>query len=177
MNGLLFLRWLLHSILPYPTFLWDEYWTAACLRISVDSLRSILTKESKLKEHLQLFLYQGILSGFLGNRWWKSGINQFAWELRQNGAKTPSEFHSALETLADCKLTQLKLESPSVCLGTDLLPSGEIINVTDVVRIIPDMWPPFADSALVKRSTASTISTIKAIVHPLDRMILEEMGD
>jgi hypothetical protein len=50
-NGLLFLRWLLHGIMPYPTVLLAMHWVAARLRITVESLRQVMHGESEVTVH------------------------------------------------------------------------------------------------------------------------------
>ena len=52
-HGLLFVRWLLHQVLPYPSFLWEVHWVAARLRVPVETLRRILSGTSRLARDLR----------------------------------------------------------------------------------------------------------------------------
>ena len=47
-HGILFIRWLLHQVLPYPSFLWAEHWVAARFGISIEALRKVLEGDSDL---------------------------------------------------------------------------------------------------------------------------------
>ena len=66
-HGVLFLRWLLHQILPYPCFLWDTHHVAARLRMHVEDLKRLVKNDdSELARDLRERRYSGILAGFLG---------------------------------------------------------------------------------------------------------------
>ena len=80
-HGILFIRWLLHQVMPYPSFLWAEHWVAARLRISVNALRGVLAGDSDLAKNLESMRYSGILAGFLEDRWWRGALEDFVWEL------------------------------------------------------------------------------------------------
>src|SRR5204863_143836 len=41
-HGMALLRWLLHQVLPYPSFLWEDRYLAARLCVKVESLRQAL---------------------------------------------------------------------------------------------------------------------------------------
>ena len=53
-HSILFIRWLLHQVLPYPCFLWAEHWVAARLGISIDALREVLEGDSDLAKDLRV---------------------------------------------------------------------------------------------------------------------------
>jgi hypothetical protein len=167
-NGLTFIRWLAHTILPYPTFLWDEYWLAARLRISVESLRHALEQDSELSNQLRGLRYNGVLAGFLNDRWWRGAVNQFAWQLRASGASSAEEFHACLEQLAKGPLDRVTHTSPVVCVGRDLAPTGVVAQLEYTVRLIPDLWPPYADAAHAEIKAVRQDAQLRALVHPLD---------
>ncbi len=167
-NGLLFLRWLLHSVLPYPTFLWGEKWVAARFRVTPGALR-ILEAESNLARDLAACKYEGILQSFLGARWWRAGVEQYAWGIRAAGARTPEAFHQELEKRAGTELERLHLASPVVCIDRDLTPADELCSLEDAVRMVPDLWPAFAGTAYATISSVQEDPGFAAVVHPLDR--------
>jgi hypothetical protein len=168
-NGLLFLRWLLHSVLPYPTFLWAEHWVAARLRITVAALHVILSGESALASDLTACKYNGILSGFLGARWWRAGVEQYAWGVRAEGARDSEAFHQKLEERAGTKLEQLDFTSPVVCINRDLSPADELCSLENAVRMVPDLWPAYAGTAYATIESVREDAEFAAVVHPLDR--------
>ena len=53
-HSILFIRWLLHQVLPYPCFLWAEHWVAARLGISIEALREVLEGDSDLAKDLRV---------------------------------------------------------------------------------------------------------------------------
>lgn len=168
-NGLLFLRWLLHSILPYPTFLWAEQWVAARLRITPASLRAVLDADSDLATEINACRYEGILSSFLGNRWWRAGVEQYAWGIRAEGARDPDAFHKKIEERAGVELERLEIASPVVCIERDLSPAGELCSLEDAVRMVPDLWPAYAGTAYATIESVTDDPEFAAVVHPLDR--------
>ncbi len=168
-SGLLFLRWLLQGVLPYPTFLWSRHWVAARFRITPDSLNRILNGESQLACDLRECRYEGILNSFAGSRWWRSAIEQYAWGIRAGGAREPSEFHAELEKRAGCKLAPVDELSPVVCIDRELNPLDDLRPLDAVVRLVPDLWPAYADSAYAEVTAVCEDLGLRSIVHPLDR--------
>ena len=80
-HSILFIRWLLHQILPYPCFLWAKHWVAARFGITVKALDKVVEGNSLLAKDLESMRYSGILAGFLGDRWWRGAIEDYAWNL------------------------------------------------------------------------------------------------
>ncbi|MEZ4322520.1 MAG: hypothetical protein R3F61_33950 [Myxococcota bacterium] len=172
-NGLTFLRWLAHTILPYPTFLWDEHWVATRLRITVAGLRQVLEGDSELAQRLRALRYDGVLAGFLGERWWKGAVEQFAWQIRAKGASSAEEFHARLQEMAQAHLERLSFSSPVVCVGRDLAPTGVVEQLESTVRLVPDLWPSYADMAHAEIALVREDAQLRALVHPLDRDAVE----
>ena len=168
-NGLLFLRWLLHGIMPYPTFLLGSNWVAARLRITPDSLRDLLENKSQLARDLSDCRYAGILQSFSGPRWWRSAIEQYAWSIRAGGAHQPEDFHSALEARAGRMLERVAANSPVVCVDPRLEPLDGLQALDSVVRLVPDLWPAYADPAYAELAVVRNDEDLCSIVHPLDR--------
>lgn len=168
-NGLLFLRWMLHSVLPYPTFLWGEQWVAARFRITPSTLRRVREGESDLARDLAACEYNGILRSFHGARWWRAGVEQYAWGIRAAGARDRGAFHQELEKRAGTELEHLDLASPIVCIDRELTPTDELCSLEDTVRMVPDLWPAYAGTAYATISSVREDPDFAAMVHPLDR--------
>ena len=167
-HGILFIRWLLHEILPYPSFLWSEYWVAARLGITVESLREVLRGNSPLAENLQTLCYSGILEGFLGERWWRGLLENYVWEL---SSQSNEEEKTLLQTLEERALTELEpidLDPPLVSLNADLEPTGEFLTPMTAVTLRPDHWPTFADSAWIDISDVRNDDTLRSMIDPFD---------
>lgn len=175
-NGLTFLRWLAHTILPYPTFLWDEYWVATRLRVPVESLRAVLGGASELASELRALRYGGVLAGFLGDRWWRGAVEQFAWQIETSAGPSADRFHARLEEMAGAALGRITFTSPVVCVGRDLAPTGIVDGLENTVRLVPELWPPFADSAFAEITEVRKDAQLRALVHPLDRSAVDDAG-
>jgi hypothetical protein len=168
-NGLLFLRWLLHGILPYPTFLLATHWVAARLRITPGSLRQVLEGQSELAKELAACQYLGVLKTFDGPRWWRAAIDQYVWDLRAAGARDPAAFHAELEKRAGVNLERIEGVSLAVCVDRELKPRDVLCTLESVVRLVPDLWPAYADPAYAKVDVVLEDADLSSIVHPLDR--------
>lgn len=176
-NGLLFLRWLLHGIMPYPTFLLAMHWVAARLRITPSSLQAVLEGESDLASDLTTCKYVGVLADFDGPRWWRAAIDQYVWELRAAGAREPEPFHAELEKRAGFALEHVQNISPVVCVDRDLNSCDGLRALESVVRLVPDLWPAYADPAYAELEMVRQEADLRSIVHPLDRervLVLDE---
>lgn len=168
-NGLLFLRWLLHGIMPYPTFLLAMHWVAARLRITPASLRRVMEGESDLAGDLAACRYTGVLASFDGARWWRAAVDQYVWDLRAAGAREPPQFHAELERRAGISLEPVAAVSPVVCVDRELKPRDGLCALEAVVRLVPDLWPAYADPAYAEVEVVREDADLRSIVHPLDR--------
>ncbi|MDE2719527.1 hypothetical protein [Candidatus Palauibacter polyketidifaciens] len=167
-GSVLFLRWLLHQILPFPSFLWDEHWLAARLRLRLDDLRKLLVSDSALRRDLNDRRYSGLLADFLGDRWWRGAIEDYVWQLTAGSSGDSGEFGIALREKAGKELDLLEISRPVVCLDENLQPSGRFTSPSDAVNVRPDHWPAFAESAWMRISTVEEVPEMRAIVDPLD---------
>ncbi len=166
-HGVLFLRWLLHQILPYPCFLWDVNWVAARLRVSVGDLERLIASECELARELNRLRYTGLMAGFLGNRWWRAAMEDYAWELGGRSSGRPGQFEERLREKAGEELELVAPHDPVVCLDQELRPRG-ITSPEDAVRLRPDYWPPFADAAWMRIDDVRSDPELGAMVEPLD---------
>lgn len=143
-KGLAPLRWLLHRILPYPTFLVDRLHLATRLRIREKSL-------GLLEEVLTPFQYQGALREFLGQRWWRVGLEQTIWELTDARRRPLLE---ALQDAAGVELAPLQITDPVVVMDRQYTPIG-VEAGANAVRVQPDDWPAYAEAAWMSASLVS----------------------
>ena len=167
-HGVLFLRWLLHQILPYPCFLWDIDWVAARLRIRTSDLERLMGSDCELARDLEALKYTGILAGFLGARWWRTAIEDYAWELGGESSGEAAEFQRGLCRKAGEALEPVVPADPVVCLDRDFHPHG-VSSPEDAVRVRPDYWPSFADPAWMSISAVRGDPELSAMVEPLDQ--------
>ena len=173
-HGSLFLRWLLHQVMPYPCFLWQEEWVAARLRMSVPSLRMVMDGGGQLADDLSSMKYSGLLAGFLGVRWWRAALEEYVWNLTDGRSIDVTALTNALKQRTTVSFDPLGAEVSIVSLDSTLAADGNILSPDKAVRVRPDQWPPFADTAWTSIQLAKDNSFLRAIVDPLDSDRLEE---
>ena len=167
-HGILFIRWLLHQVLPYPCFLWAEHWVAARLGISVKDLGKVIAGNSPLAKDLNSMRYTGILAGFLGDRWWRGALEDYVWELAGGRRAEEQRLREALTERAGMELDPIDLNPAVVCLDENLQPTGRFLSPMTAVTLHPDHWPAFADSAWMDVETVRDDLTLLSMVDPLD---------
>lgn len=171
-HGVLFLRWLLHQILPYPCFLWGVNWVAARLRIRVDDLERLMASDCDLARDLERLRYTGLMAGFLGDRWWRTAMEDYAWKLDGRSSGRPGGYERRLSEKAGKDLILVAPRDPVVCLNQDLRPDG-VASPRDAVRLRPDYWPTFADAAWMTIDDVRGDPELRAMVEPLDEYRVE----
>ena len=166
-HGILFIRWLLHQVLPYPCFLWAEHWVAARLGITVDALHKVLEGNSVLAKELESMRYSGILAGFLGDRWWRGALEDYVWIAAGNQADRQL-LRKELTERAGMDLEPIDANPAVVCVGKDLQPTDQVLSPMTAVTLHPDHWPPFADSAWMDIEELRENLDLRSMVDPLD---------
>ncbi len=167
-HGLLFLRWLLQRILPYPCFLYDSHRLAARLRVSHACLKGALVGE--LGDWLRPYIFQGVLQDFAGDRWWRSGVEYALWEITGGLSVTAGDLREELSRRANVELRPALAADPIICIDENYQVLDEALSLGQVVRIQPDDWPSYASQAW------TTIELAKQ--HPrLRAMVLDEGQD
>jgi hypothetical protein len=168
-NGLAVVRWLLHQVLPYPCFLWDVHYLGARLRVTPESVAEALRTEQKARRALSTVAYGGILSGFLGPRWWRVGVEQVLWDWTKGDPFDSSAIRNAVIKHVSPNLQHVEHSQAVVSVDSSFRPSPTLIDIADAVEVRPDDWPAYADQAWVKRSEAEDDSDLAAMVPQQDR--------
>lgn len=165
-HGAVMVRWLLHEILPYPTFLIEKHWVAARLRMSLDAFDEVMRRDSDLSRDLQGMTYSGILSGFIGERWWRGALEDYVWELTL-GTGQLQDLKASLSLKAGYDVSVGLPDPCIVCLDTEFRAST-LLSPTASVRVRPDHWPPFASEAWMPMNLVLENPELLTIVDPLD---------
>jgi hypothetical protein len=170
-HGLAFLRWLLHRILPYPCFLWDDRQLAVRLGLKAKAIAPAFDDLPPTLRPLRACEYSGIAAGFLGRRWWRAGVEQALWQL-SDGAS--SDLEVVRQALASRGFTHPAASDQEriICIDEKFHPLEELQSPRDVVRIQPDDWPPYADSAWTTIGLAKSHQKLRALVIAEDRDLL-----
>ena len=166
-HGLAFLRWMLHRILPYPCFLSDTRHLAARLRVTHESLLSAMT--GGLETAMEPFSFKGGLAGFLGPRWWRSGVESFLWELTDGNPFEPQRVRDLLSRNVRVTLEATTSSQPVVCVDENYQALPKVYDPTEAIRIQPDDWPAYADQSWTTIELARENPALKAIVIEADK--------
>lgn len=170
-HGLVLLRWLLHRILPYPCFLLDEQQLRARLR--VDALTPPEAQgpdDSPLAADLRPYEYSGLLRDFAGQRWWRSGIEEWLYDVTDGRAGDAREVARVATDRGAVRHREWL--RPVVVTTGDLARSDELVEVEETVRIRPDDWPPYADDAFARIEEVNRDPSLTVLVDPADRDLL-----
>jgi hypothetical protein len=173
-HGMSFIKWLLHEVLPFPTFLLDERYLAARLHVSPPSFRKIIAQKKTVARRLEEFEYQGILCDFAGRRWWRAGIEYWLWR-ETDGQPFDKVALQAIVKQLSADLKVVDVVRPVVELNDQFRPTDNLIDIADAIQIAPDDWPSSADPAWIGISQAKSDPTIAARVSSQDREKLESM--
>jgi hypothetical protein len=163
--GVTFIRWLLTSILPYSTFLWDFRQLSARLRVTPISLKEALLKDRQLARKLSPYEYRGTLQDFLGRRWWRAGVEHF---LLTNSNANPfgsDELQRVARGLSR-RLRPITLSEPVVAFDEELRPKDELVELSDAVELHPDDWPAYAGKPWVRRALAESRAQLMSLLAP-----------
>jgi hypothetical protein len=167
-NGMAIIRWLLHDVLPFPTFLLDERYLAARLHVSPPSLRKAVATRKSAVNRLEEFEYQGILADFAGRRWWRAGIEYWLWRETKGQPFEKLALQGVAKKLSP-HLKVVDVARPVVELDDQFRPTDNLLDVSQAVQIVPDDWPSAADPAWIGISYAQTHPAIAARVSGQDR--------
>lgn len=161
-NGVGVLRWMLHRILPYPCFLIDDIHLAARLRVTVESLQTGLRPNGRLCSLLGPAEYRGQLGAFQGRRWWRTGIELILFQLTK---ASPGNLTLLRSEMMAREPTLVPTDTFDVypVLDEHFRPKEALAAADDVVEVVPDDWPPFADSAWALTSDLNDYPALRAI--------------
>jgi hypothetical protein len=141
-----------------------------CVRLRVDALEGGEINGPSLVEALSPYQYSGMLAGFGGNRWWRSGVED--WLFNQTEGQLGSPLAVAETAIRHGAVASRSWLRPVIVLNGDLERSTEFAEVDKTVRVRPDDWPVFADDAFALQDVAREDPTLRALVQPADRILL-----
>ena len=160
------IRWLLHSIIPYATFLWDFRYLAARLRVTPCSLIVALETDDSFAKKLAPYRYRGGLHDFLGDRWWRPGIEHFLWKRTEAKPFNVDALRTVVGRLSQ-RLKHVSMSEPVVAFDGNLRATDQLIELSDAVELQPDDWPPFAERPYAMRELAMEDHRLKSLIAPV----------
>jgi hypothetical protein len=165
MHEVAVIRWMLHSILPYSTFLWDFRYLAARLRVTPRSLVTALNKTDSFAKTLGQFRYTGILHDFVEDRWWRPGVEHWLWDLTKANTFDVAALSKSLRRLSR-HLEPVSIKEPVVVFDAELRPTDDLSELAEAVELQPDDWPPYAGRPWARRDIASATPRLRSLIAP-----------
>lgn len=168
------ISWLLHKVLPYPSFLINSRHVA--LRLGVEHKWLIGQIESKTNSQLINVLkdaeYKGVLAIFEGKRWWRAAIDHFVWSC----SNSTEAYRTVLRNAAlPTEPEFLSAENPVIVSDADLVETNNIAEASDCVRAQDESFPPDVPPAWVKIVDALGDSDLCEKVLFEDRPVLSQL--
>lgn len=170
-HGASIMRWFLHRILPYPTFILNDRMVAIRLGVAYEWLVQELTEDSELLQELDRFRYQGAFKEFDGLRWWRAGLANFIVRATDGRPFDLDVLQKALSSKSRTAPVFLSDPIPVLAIDPDTMQSTKVVNADQAVRIAPDGWPIFADDAWAMCSDIMDEPRLTRLV--IDRQDLE----
>ncbi len=173
-HGLVVVRWLLHRVLPYTTFLLDTFHLAARLGVTPESMKTELAAESGLVRLLSPFRYLGPLLDFDGPRWWRDGVEQLLWDITEGNSAQPESVLRALTEHNCIGLEATPIVRPVATLDHTLKREQEFSSRDDVILLQLDEWPSYAEPAYARKETLTEHPDMQMYV--VDSVSERDMG-
>ncbi|MBW7971871.1 hypothetical protein [Bradyrhizobium sp. BR 10289] len=140
-DGISLLRWMLHIALPYPSFLLDSVEVSLLCRLQPEWGVNALESKGFLADLFSDSLYRGLLSNFLGARWWRAGVVA---KLRQITGGVPhsiDRLRSYFDQMHGKAVPMLNVATPVRTVDEEFRLTNEIVDVDEAVRLEPEEWP------------------------------------
>ena len=172
-KGRSYLRWLAQRILPYPTFLIDDYHAANLLGITSASFTILVEHISNPELYAS---YSGPLEGFSGRRWWRAAWQQYIMDCGANPWDSSADRTDALRERTGLSLEPL-LNDQAVVLYDG---SGKLVSIDGdpnrAVRLQADGWPTYADDPWGNVESVRSDSGLLRLVSNFDRSRMPELA-
>ncbi|MFE7905104.1 hypothetical protein [Streptomyces albogriseolus] len=177
--GTAWFRWFAHRVLPFPSFLISDLKAAALLGMDISQFNALLARpDSALGHQLAAFAYNGHLSGLVGRRWWRAGIESLVDGLLSEAPvelDVPEALAEAYTRLQGSNVTVLQYDRPVVAIDADYEEVG-IVDAHDCLRLAPDFWPVFADEPWALIEDLQEDTELAGMVARGDRRRLNSLG-
>lgn len=164
-SGLALIRWLSQRILPYPTFLVGLDSLAVRLGVTPEWFRKNMRPNMPLQSAFQNAEYRGMLSTFLGRRWWGAGVDDV---LLAAGAEIPfsrTRLAEWLQSISGAKPAILQSDHTLVINDRTVFSIGLTAPFTECVRLELDEWPSFAEEPWTTLDLAVKSERLGSSVH------------
>lgn len=172
-HGITVLRWLLHRILPYPSFLLNSQYLAARLGLDDAALKAELANtNSGLRAALAEggCEYKGVLHDFDGLRWWRAKVELFLWQNIGGRSSNLDAVREFVNSLVEGDLAPSNpAYHPVVCIDKEYRAVQGFSSIDNAARLQPDDWPPYAGAAWGSLEQVRESDKLRSMVVDADR--------
>ena len=166
-------RWLLHRIMPYPSFLVTEHYVASRFRISVQDAKRLLDRTTNLSRHLAHAKYFGQLAEFDGPRWWRAGIDWAYWDLVNEVSQDERLITKKIAQVVGSTAKLLGRGPRVACVDENLEFEADLHPINNAVRLALDDWPRFAEQAWASKQSVFESEFLRRQVDSRDLELLD----
>lgn len=166
-HSLVVLRWLLHRVLPYPSFLIGTNVLAARLGVKPQLLPELEEKWSELNA----CRYNGPGNMLFECRWWRPAVERLLRATTNGQSLNPTAVWEAIQKNCSIEFSEgSKIEEAVPTLDPITLQFSDVKERSDCIEVRPDDWPEFADAPWMLTSDAKDH---EYLVNIDDRHLLE----
>lgn len=176
-HGVAFVRWMLHQILTHPCCLWDSHQVAARLRLAHGYFVETLQRSEAVRALLEPIRYTGQLRGFVGERWWRHRVEALAWEVTKGDPQNADLLRASFSAVAKEEVIPSEAIRPVVCLNEAYEPLEQTYVIEEAVRVQPDDWPSYADSAWMPIALLREHPELQSLIVQEDRDRFDANGE
>ena len=98
-----------------------------------------------------------MLSDFLGQRWWRAGVEHLIWTWTDGDPFNGAVIQKAVTKRISSALDEVTLNRPVVCVDARTFrPTDHFVDAVDAVEVKPDDWPSFAEQAWLPAEARGT---------------------
>ncbi len=141
-DGVSLLRWMLHVILPYPSFLLDSVEVSLLCRLEPEwGVKALGNSSNAFSELFHDSLYRGLLSDFLGVRWWRAGVVAKLRQVTNGAPHNAASLKNYFDQMHGSKTPMIDVATPVRIVDEEFRLTNEIVDVEEAVRLEPEEWP------------------------------------
>lgn len=141
-DGVALIRWMLHLVLPYPSLFLDAVEVSVLCRVQPEWGTIQLEEEnSAISKLFETSRYNGILSKFLGPRWWRAGVLAALRTATDGSPHDADVLSSRFHSMYDLAVPILRIATPVRTVDEEFRLTTNIVDVEEAVRLEPEEWP------------------------------------
>jgi hypothetical protein len=160
-HAVVVLRWLLHRILPYPSFLIGEKVLSSRLGIRPSLLADLESVWADLKD----CRYSGPGAGLFDIRWWRPEIERLLYSETDGRSLNPDVVRSVIQNRlgGNGEVPLEWIDDAVPVLDPQTLQYADVDTRDACIEVHPDDWPEFADTPWMRIEDAAVMPYLVAL--------------